>query len=177
MTRFTASLLAFTVLVLPGKTAARKFSVHGTQGDFVASALGEPLAIVVNRSNPMDALSSSDLHAIFVGSRGYWNNGWRITIVMREPGDPERTSVLREVCGMNEAQFKFHFLRGLYTGEILVSPKILSSPSGEKDFISFVPGAIGYLRLSEVDASVKVLRIDELLPRDKGYRLRVEQGK
>ena len=37
-----------------------------------------------------------------------------------------------------------------------------------------VPGAIGYLRIGDVDPTVKVLRIDELLPEDKGYKLRVQ---
>jgi hypothetical protein len=36
-----------------------------------------------------------------------------------------------------------------------------------------VPGAIGYLRISDVDPTVKVVRIDELLPEDKGYKLHV----
>jgi hypothetical protein len=75
---------------------------------------------------------------------------------------------------MTEDQLKNHFLHGLYTGEILVSPKILSSPVGVRKFIFNVPGAIGYLRIGDVDPTVKVLRIDELLPEDKAYRLRVQ---
>ena len=59
------------------------------------------------------------------------------------------------------------------TGEILVSPKILATSTGVRRFIFNVPGAIGYLRVSDVDASVKVLRIDSLLPEDKGYKLHV----
>ncbi len=93
---------------------------------------------------------------------------------MREPGEPERKIILREVCGMSEDQFKTHFLRGLYSGEILVSPKILSTPSGVRKFIFNVPGAIGYLRKSDVDGTVKVVRLNEMLPDDKAYRLHVQ---
>jgi hypothetical protein len=75
---------------------------------------------------------------------------------------------------MTEDQMKTHFLRGLFTGEILVSPKVLSTPLGVRRFIFNVPGAIGYLRLRDVDDSVKVLRIDELLPDDKRYKLRIQ---
>lgn len=133
----------------------------------------EPLAVVVNRSNPIDELSSSELKRIFLGARTYWPNGRRITIVMREPGEPERNLVLHDICGMTEEQFKNHFLHGLYTGEILVSPKILVSPVGMRKFVFNVPGAIGYLRAGDIDNSVKVVRIDELLPADKGYKLKV----
>lgn len=137
------------------------------------NAPAEPLAFVVNRSNPVDNLSSAELRSIFLGSRTYWANGRRITLVMREPGEPERKTVLLDVCGMSEGQFRTHFLRGLYTGEILVSPKILSTPSGVRKFIFNVPGAIGYLRISDVDSTVKVVRINEMLPENKNYKLRV----
>lgn len=139
-----------------------------------APTASEPLVIVVNRSNPVDDVSFSELRKIFLGTRSHWANGRRITLVMREPGDPERVAILRDVCGMSEDQLKNHFLHGLFTGEILVSPKILSSPTGVRKFIFNVPGAIGYLRVGDVDPSVKVLRIDELLPEDKGYKLHVQ---
>ena len=75
---------------------------------------------------------------------------------------------------MNEGQYKNHFIHGLYTGEIIVSPKTLSTPAGVRKFIFNVPGAIGYLRQSDVDDSVKVVSIDELMPADKGYKLHVQ---
>ena len=137
------------------------------------STSSEPLVIVVNRLNSEENLSFSDLHQIFLGTRRYWSDGKRITLVMREPGEAERNVILRDVCGLTEEQFKTHFLRGLYTGDIIVSPKTLSTPQGVKRFIFNVPGAIGYLRMSDVDANVKVIRIDERFPGDKGYRLRV----
>ena len=137
------------------------------------SAPSEPLAIVVNKSNPIDDLSFVELRHVFLGERSHWPNGRRITIVMREPGEPERRTILHDVCGMNEEQFKTHLLGGLFTGDILVSPKILAAPSGVRKFVFNVPGAIGYLRMSDVDASVKVVRVDNLLPEDRGYKLRM----
>jgi ABC-type phosphate transport system substrate-binding protein len=143
----------------------------------VAPALSpssEPLVIVVNRSNPVDDLSLAELRTIFLGGRSHWANGRRITLVMRDPGDPERKTILHDVCGMTEEQLKLHVLRGMFTGEILVSPKTLATPMGVRKFILNVPGAIGYLRLSDVDATVKIVRIDKFLPEDKGYRLHVQ---
>jgi phosphate transport system substrate-binding protein len=137
----------------------------------------QPLAIVVNRTNSVDDLSMSELRKVFLGERSHWPNGRRITLVMREPGEPERTTILRDVCQMNESEFKNHFLHGLFTGEILVSPKILATPIGVRKFVFNVPGAIGYLRLSDVDNTVKIVRVDELLPEDKGYKLHVEAAR
>lgn len=133
----------------------------------------ENLAIVVNRSNPVENLSTSELRRVFLGERGHWPNGRRITIVMIEPGQPERDVVLRDIFRMTETEFNNHFLHGVFTGEVLVSPKTLATPVGVRKFVFNVPGAIGYLRASDVDASVKVVRIDERYPDDKAYPFHV----
>ncbi|HEY3629151.1 MAG TPA: hypothetical protein VGL00_22875 [Terracidiphilus sp.] len=174
MRRLTTILIAAVLLALPqldmvrARAGARSAAANETAGPT------EPLVIVVNRSNPVDEVSSAELRKIFLGTRSHWANGRRITLVMREPGEPERSTILRDVCSMTEEQLKNHFLHGLFTGEILVSPKILSSPTGVRKFIFNVPGAIGYLRIGDVDPTVKILRIDELLPEDKAYKLRVQ---
>jgi phosphate transport system substrate-binding protein len=131
----------------------------------------ESLAIIVNESNPIDDLSLPELRAVFLGERTHWPNGRRITLVMMEPGQPERDVVLREICKMGESDFRRRLLQGLLTGEILVSPKTLATPVGVRKFVFNVPGAIGYLRPGEVDGSVKILRIGGRLPGDAEYPL------
>lgn len=133
----------------------------------------ESLAIVVNLANPTDELPLAELRTVFLGERSHWPNGRRITLVMMEPGQPERDAVLREVCRMSESDFRRHFLQGLFTGEVLVSPKTLASPVGVRKFVFNVPGAIGYLRPEDVDGTVKVLRIGGRLPGDADYPLRI----
>jgi ABC-type phosphate transport system substrate-binding protein len=136
-----------------------------------SAAPEQNLAIVVNLSNPTANLSMAELRKIFLGERSHWPNGRRITLVMIEPGRPERTAVLSLIYQMSENDFNNHFLHGLFTGEVFASPKTLATPVGVRKFIFNVPGAIGYVRATDVDASVKVIRIDERLPDDKGYRL------
>lgn len=174
MRRSTTILIALALAVLLSADVARAPALSSESSSTEQSPPSEPLAIVVNRSNPVEDISLTELRRIFLGDRSYWTNGRRITLVMRGPGEPERRTILRDVCGMNEDQLKTHVLRGLFTGEILVSPKILATPAGVRRFLFNVPGAIGYLRLSDVDDSVKMVRIDELLPGDKGYKLHIQ---
>lgn len=131
------------------------------------------IAIVVNVNNTVDNVSRAELRKIFLGQRSHWASGRRITLVMMEPGQPERAAVLREVCHMTETDYVNHILHGLFTGEVFVSPKTLASPTGVRKFIFNVPGAIGYLRVSDIDQSVKVLRIDGKLPEEKEYPFHV----
>ena len=133
------------------------------------------LAIIVNRENSIDNLSMTDLRSMFLGERSHWPNGRRITLVMMEPGQPERETLLRDVCRMSESDLRRRFLQGLLTGEVLVSPKTLSSPAGVRKFVFNVPGAIGYLRPEDVDDSVKVIRIDGHLPGDADYPLKIAE--
>ena len=135
----------------------------------------ESLSIIVNRENPIEGLSMAELRTLFLGERSHWPNGRRITLVMMEPGQPERDVVVRDVCRMSESDLRRRYLQGLLTGEVLVSPKILASPVGVRKFVFNVPGAVGYLRPEDVDDSVKVIRIDGHLPSDAEYPLKIEE--
>jgi hypothetical protein len=95
--------------------------------------------------------------------------------VMMEQGQPEREAILRDVCRLSESDFRRRILQGLFTGEVLVSPKTLATPVGVRKFVFNVPGAIGYLRPEDVDASVKVIRVDGHLPSDAEYALRIPE--
>jgi phosphate transport system substrate-binding protein len=129
------------------------------------------LAIIVNRSNPIDNLSSIQLRKIFLAEQVHWPNGRKITVVMREPGEPEREAVLRVIYHMNENDFSRYFLHGTYTGEMQSVPKTLATAGGMRKFVFNVPGAIGYVRANEVDESVKLVRVDGLAPVEQGYKL------
>jgi len=134
----------------------------------------DTLAIIVNQANTLDDLSLKDLRTVFLGERSHWPNGRRITLVMMDPGLAERKAVLRDVCHMSEPEFSRHFLQGLFTGEVFVSPKTLSTPTGVRKFVFNVPGAIGYLRASDLDGTVKVIKVNGLRPEDAEYPLKIE---
>jgi hypothetical protein len=118
--------------------------------------------------------SLPELRKIFLGEGSHWPNGRRITVVMMDLAHPERKVILREIYGMNEKDLNNHFIQGVFTGAVLVSPKTLGTPAEVLKFVFNVPGAIGYVRASEVDGSVKILRVDGRLPDDKDYSLRMQ---
>jgi phosphate transport system substrate-binding protein len=163
------TIVAAAVLLLevsPGSAAGG--------GPPAPSVPDDTLAIIVNQSNTIDDLSLKDLRTVFLGERSHWPNGRRITLVMMDPGLSERKAVLRDVCHMNETEFSRHFLQGLFTGEVFVSPKTLSTSVGVRKFVFNVPGAIGYLRASDVDGSVKVIKVNGHRPDESDYPLRIE---
>ena len=132
------------------------------------------LAIIVNKSNPTDNISYSELREYFLAERSRWGNGGgKVRIVMRAPGQAEREAVLHLIYNMNEKGFTSYFLGKKFTGEVLEEPRQQNSTPDVIKFISYVPGAIGYVRADEVDASVKVLRVDGLAPGEPGYKIKL----
>jgi len=117
------------------------------------------LVIIVNTQNPVHELSIGELRRILLGETTRWPDGRRITIAMRDAGEPERDALLRLVCSMTDQDFTRYLLQSTFRGSLQASPKILDSPNGVRRFIFNVPGAIGYVRGDEVDASVKALGI------------------
>ena len=121
------------------------------------------------------AISLADLRRLYRGQRSRWSNGRRVTLVMRDPGTPEREAILQTLYGVDEDQYRRGFLQSVFTGEAKGAPRVLASTNGVLRFVFNVPGAIGYVRASEVDASVKTLRVDGRLPGEAGYRLEVQE--
>ena len=172
-------LLAAPILlsaVLPEAKRTGELSLFAPQGRVSAD---DALAIVVNRSNPVENLSLVELRKIFLGQQNHWSNGRRVTVVMLETGKPERQVVLTQIYKMDDKDFNTHFLHGMFTGDIHSAPKTLATTPEVLKFVFNVPGAIGYMRARDVDDSVKVVRIDSRLPSDKDYtiRLRGRSGK
>lgn len=154
--------------------SARATKPRASSASVAARPSGQvELAIIVNKLNPNDNLSFPELREYFLAERNNWSGGGgKVRVVMREPGEPEREAVLRLIYDMNEKDFTSYFLGKKFRGEILEEPRERTSTSDMIKTISNVPGAIGYVRVDEVDASVKVLRVDGLAPGDAGYRIK-----
>lgn len=131
------------------------------------------LAIVVHKASPLDDVSSADLAKFFKAEKGKMPDGAKVVIVMQEPGRPERAAALKFIYRMDEAEYANHFAEATFTGAVASAPKALPSGSAVKKFVAGAPGGLGYVRGSELDDSVKTLRIDGRSPGDADYKLKI----
>jgi ABC-type phosphate transport system substrate-binding protein len=130
------------------------------------------LGIIVHRSNPVDDLTFSELRRIFMLDTQTWPNGRKITVVLREKGQPERADAIRIICGLSDRDYERHLLFRTFQGSVNIGPRAIQSASAMLRFVYNAPGAIGYVNADEVDGSVKLLRIDGALPSDPRYPVR-----
>ena len=129
------------------------------------------LAIIVHRSNPVDNLTFSELRHIFMLDTQTWPHGRKITVVLREKGQAERIDAIRIICGLSERDYERHILFRTFQGSVNIGPRAIQSASAMLRFVYNAPGAVGYVYADELDTSVKLLRIDGMLPDDPRYPL------
>jgi ABC-type phosphate transport system substrate-binding protein len=152
-----AALLMMFALSLPGATA------HAEEG----------LALIINKSNSVESMSTAQVRKMILGEQSQWSSGKRVSVALLSSGNAEREAVLRVICGMSETEFGQHLLHANFNGETS-APKALASDAAVRSTVMAVPGAIGFIRASEVNDSVKLVRLDGALPGEPGYKLKVK---
>jgi ABC-type phosphate transport system substrate-binding protein len=126
----------------------------------------------VNKTNPVQNLTILQLRKILLGAEGKWPGGKKIAVMMPTPGKPERDGMLRIVCGMNETDFTLHFLHASFTGDAGDPPRAIAASGQLRDAVAATPNALGFVRASDADASVKIVTIDGSGPGQPAYKLK-----
>ena len=144
-------------------------------GTALADDKSDSLAIVMSKDSTLDNVSMPELIKIFRGEKSHAPDGTKFQLVMREPGSDERSAILKGVYKMSEPDYKKYFLQATFTGMVQSAPKQITGADAMKQFIATTPGAIGYLRASDLDDSVKAIKIDGKSPQDADYPLKIEK--
>ena len=156
-----AGLLGLTLTVL----SVSRSEAAAQQGEVA-------VAIVVHPETNVDNLTFSELRAIFRGERQFWDDGRRVTLLMRAPVAAERELVLDRIYAMDEAEFREYWIGKMFRAEVASGPKLVYSTDMARDLVTLIPGAITFVPVADVSAATKVVRIDGKLPSDDGYALR-----
>ena len=132
------------------------------------------LAIVVAKDRALDNLTSEDLKKIFRAEKSKGSDGVRFVILARDPGSPERNAALADIYQMEESDYSKYFLQATFIGLVQTAPKELSSPEAVRRYLAHAAGGIGYLRATDADDSVKIVKVDGKLPGEPGYALKIK---
>ncbi|TMA32562.1 MAG: phosphate ABC transporter substrate-binding protein [Deltaproteobacteria bacterium] len=112
------------------------------------------LAIVVHPKRTA-ALDIEDVAHIFLRKRRFWEDGAPIVALNREPGTAARAAFSRRVLRADPAQLEEYWNHKYFDG--VFPPTVLSSCTAVKRYVATDRNAIGYIDLSEVDDSVRVV--------------------
>lgn len=135
-------------------------------GPALAEDPARVIAVVVDRDNPRQDITVSELKEIFQGKRKDWADGARIIALDLEPG-PAREGFNRAVLKLDQAAVDQYWVEQKVRGA--GSPPKIVSPTTAVKLVPRVRGAVAYVPLSAVDASVKVLTVEGVAPDKAGY--------
>ena len=127
-------------------------------------------AVIVHPSNQAKTMSLTDFGKILRLKTASWANGRLITVVMRDPNQPEMKFVVEKILGVNLEEGK-----ALLVAENHRPASTLIFVPTDEDVVKAVennPTAIGIVDVYNITSAVKVVRIDDKQPFDPGYVLK-----
>jgi hypothetical protein len=129
------------------------------------------LAIVVAPSSKLTNISLANLRRVFTSERITDPDGQRLIALNHPARTPDRVGFDRVVLKMDPEQVgRFWIDRKIRGGA--GPPRTVESLGTLRRVVEKLPGALGYVRPSQLSAEVRAIRVDGKLPEDPDYAVR-----
>ncbi len=128
-----------------------------TLGMIMPASATSRIVIVVHPSNPVTALSQADVMRLFTGKTKTFPGTATAVPVGLKDGRPEKQAFDSQVLNKTSNQVRAFWAQQIFTGRG-TPPREFDTPAALKAHVATHPEAIGYLSLSDVDTSVKMLK-------------------
>ena len=115
------------------------------------------VVIVVSSKSPVATLTKNQVIDIFLGRSSRFPNGEQATPIDQPEASSMREAFYGEFVGKSAAQLKAHWSKIIFTGRGQ-PPRIVPTSADVKKLLAANPSAIGYIEVSQVDPSVRVVR-------------------
>jgi ABC-type phosphate transport system substrate-binding protein len=122
----------------------------------LSDAGSDAIAVIVNKANPVGPMSQENLRPIYLMTKTVWSNGTAVEPFNLPDGTPMRTAFDSAVLGMNPDEVARYWIDRRIRGDAR-PPRKVPSPGTVLSLVAKDEGAIGYVPLAEVNASVKVV--------------------
>jgi ABC-type phosphate transport system substrate-binding protein len=120
------------------------------------------MAVVVNKDNKVQNLTSAHLAKIFKGEEKKWSDGQNVMLVLHNSSSDE-IETLSRLTKMSGAEFRALISQhrdALHT---------VNSDADVIDAVASNPGAIGLVEERSINDRVSVVKVDGKLPMESGY--------
>lgn len=120
------------------------------------------MAVVVNKDNAVENLTSAHLAKLFHAELKKWPDGKNVILVLHKDSEGE-TETLERLNKMSAAEWR-DFLAA-HKDSIL----FVNSDADVLKMVQSEPGAIGLIDVRSIDGSINVVHVDGKLPMEFGY--------
>jgi ABC-type phosphate transport system substrate-binding protein len=119
-------------------------------------------AVVVNKDNTVENVTSAHLTKIIRGEIKKWPDGKNIVLVLHKDSAGE-TETLERLNKMSDAEWKSFLLA--HRDSIL----FVDTDADVLKAVQAEPGAVGLIEVHSIDNSINVVHVDGKLPMEAGY--------
>src|SRR3569832_1962172 len=120
---------------------------------------GDPLSVVVSLDNPILGMTRENLQGAYLGEIKKWEDGSPIIPLNLIESHPASGLFREMILKKTEADLEVFWIQQIFS-EKGSPPVILKDDREVKEYVASHKGAIGYLRSSALDASVKSILVD-----------------
>jgi ABC-type phosphate transport system substrate-binding protein len=121
-----------------------------------SEAGGEVIAVIVNKSNPAGSLGQNELRPIFQTTKKVWGSGEDAIPINLPEDSPLRNDFDQAVLGLDPERVARYWTDRKVRGGARPPVRVPSSAAVLRA-VAAKAGAVGYVKLSEVNGSVKVV--------------------
>jgi ABC-type phosphate transport system substrate-binding protein len=121
-----------------------------------APAGDEVIAVIVNKANPASAVGANELRPIFQTSKTSWSSGGDAVPIDLPEDNPQRIAFDEVVLGLDADRVARYWKDRKIRGGARPPIRVATSAAMLKA-VAAKEGAVGYVKASEVNATVKVV--------------------
>jgi ABC-type phosphate transport system substrate-binding protein len=132
------------------------------------------LAVVVNKANATESLSTAQLRRLVLGDVRGWPDHKPVTLVSRDFSSKPFECTLSMVVRQSPAEYRRYVMNAEFRGEEPMAIQTADSAATAGKMVASSQGAIAIVEASAVaamGATVKVVRVNGKLPGEAGYPL------
>lgn len=126
------------------------------------TCLAHHMAVVTDKENKIQNVSSAQLAKIFKGEVKKWPDGRNVVVILHS-ASPDEVSTLSRLMKMTNTAVK------AMIADHKDSVRIVASDADVIDAVGSTPGAIGMVEEHSINDRVSVIKVDGKLPLEAGY--------
>jgi ABC-type phosphate transport system substrate-binding protein len=119
------------------------------------AALASDVVVIGNKDNP-NTVDKAFIARAFSGDAKTWPEGGQVMLIDQAEDNPLRGTFYTSVVGKSASNVKAMWAQQVFSGKAL-PPKVIDGDAEVKKAVASQRNAIGYIKPSSVDDSVKVL--------------------
>jgi ABC-type phosphate transport system substrate-binding protein len=132
------------------------------------------LAVVVNKSNSVESLSTAQLRKLVLGDVREWPGKKVVNVVLREGSSKVSQLVFANVVRLTEAEYRRYIMNAEFRGDEAMTVLSANSDAESAKQVAGAAGGIAFVELGAlpgISSTVKVVRVNGKLPGEPGYPL------